>query len=123
MPTKFASGERAEEDIIARDYQLFNSLKNVKEFLNALPYVVAILNPERQIIYSNKALMNTLNVNSIEELLGQRPGEAIGCIHSKEEDGGCGTSENCKYCGAVRTILKCQKERIKVTDECIITSV
>ena len=123
MPSKFASEERADEDILARDYQLFNSLKNIKEFLNALPYIVAILNPERQIIYSNKALMNTLNVNSIEELLGQRPGEAIGCIHSREEDGGCGTSESCRFCGAVRTILKCQRERIKVSDECRITSV
>ena len=123
MSSKFASEERADADILAKDYHLFSSLKNIKEFLNALPYVVAILNPERQIIYSNKALINLLNVNSVEELLGLRPGEAIGCVHSGEEDGGCGTSESCKFCGAVRTILKCQKERIKVTDECRITSV
>ena len=122
MSSKFASEERADADILAKDYHLFSSLKNIKEFLNALPYVVAILNPERQIIYSNKALINLLNVNSVEELLGLRPGEAIGCVHSGEEDGGCGTSESCKFCGAVRTILKCQKERIKVTDECRITS-
>jgi K+-sensing histidine kinase KdpD len=123
MSTKFAPGERAEQDILARDYHLFGSLKNINEFLNALPYVVAILNPERQIVYSNNALINMLNVNSIEELLGQRPGEAISCINSGIEDGGCGTSDRCKYCGAVRTILKCQRERVKVSDECRITSV
>jgi len=121
--TKYASERKASRDSLISDYKLFDELSNVKEILNALPYIAAILNPQRQIVYSNDSLLKMLNINSVEELLGYRPGEAINCIHAKDEAGGCGTSESCKFCGAVNTILKCQETNKKTVDECRIASV
>jgi K+-sensing histidine kinase KdpD len=123
IKTYHAPAERADKDSITNDFNLFSDLSNVKEILNALPYIAAILNPQRQIVYSNDSLLKMLNLKSVEELLGYRPGEAINCIHSGDNEGGCGTSESCKYCGAVNTILKCQDTNKKVIDECRIASV
>jgi PAS domain-containing protein len=122
MDTKHAPGERASKENLQNDFKLFSDLSNVKEILNALPYIAAILNPQRQIVYSNDSLLQMLNLKSVEELLGYRPGEAINCIHSGETGEGCGTSESCKYCGAVNTILKCQEINMPVKDECRISS-
>jgi K+-sensing histidine kinase KdpD len=122
MSTKHAPEERASKESLLKDYQIFENLTNVKEIINALPYIAAILNPERQVVYANDRLLEMLTVKSLEELLGYRPGEAINCIHSGEEASGCGTSESCKYCGAVNTILKCQKTNMPVKDECRIAS-
>jgi len=122
MESKYASPERALRESLEKDMILFNNLSNVKEILNSLPHVAAILNKNRQIVYSNNALLELLSVKSLEELLGLKPGEAMSCIHSTDEPGKCGTSESCKYCGAVNTILKCQKTNLPAKDECRIAS-
>jgi signal transduction histidine kinase len=51
-----------------------------------------------------------------------RPGEAVKCIFSKTSKNGCGTTENCKYCGAVNAILESQDQKKKVSRECRITT-
>ena len=123
MKTKHASPDRVSADKVKLDYENIIKLENVKEILDALPNIAVILNPERQLVYSNRILMNILKINEIEQILGTRPGESIGCIHSGEEEGGCGTSESCRYCGAVNTILQSQKENKKNSNECRIKSV
>jgi signal transduction histidine kinase len=42
-------------------------------------------------------------------VLGNRPGEAFGCVHAAETEGGCGTTEFCQTCGAVQAILAAQR--------------
>ena len=42
---------------------------------------------------------------TLEQIVGLRPGEALGCIHAYECESGCGTSQSCRLCGAVRVIL------------------
>ena len=84
--------------------------------------MVTILNSDRQIVFSNKALVDTLKISDLRELLGKRPGEALNCIHSKTMEGGCGTSETCRFCGAVGAISLSMKENRKITNECRITS-
>ncbi len=121
--TKHASPDRVSTEEIRMDYETIIKLENVKEILDALPNIAVILNPERQLVYSNRILMNMLKINEIEHILGTRPGETISCIHSREEEGGCGTSESCRYCGAVNTILQSQKENKKTSNECRIKSV
>jgi len=57
---------------------------------------------------------------SKEALVGKRPGEAIGCVHADDEDAGCGTSEFCSQCGAVRTILATQNSGEPASSDCRI---
>lgn len=89
--------------------------------LDANPSVAGIINPERQFVFVNEQLLELLGMTELGDILGKRPGEALSCIHAREAAGGCGTSEHCRYCGAVEAILECQKSRSRVTRECRIT--
>ena len=93
-----------------------------KQLLDALPYLGAILNEERQVVYANRELLDYLGVESIEEVLGGRPGEILGCKFAINGTGGCGTTENCVVCGAAQSIDRAQRTGLKVTEECRIAS-
>jgi len=64
--------------------------------LDALGVGVAVLNRQRQILFANRALLETFPAGSTEDLLGQRFGEAVGCIHAWDSPGGCGTGTSCE---------------------------
>ncbi|RMG69058.1 MAG: GHKL domain-containing protein [Bacteroidetes bacterium] len=118
LPTKFAPAERATSEAIAADFQQFFEMKDVGAFVNALPYVACVLNEERQIVYANEALLGMLGVEEPEAYLGNRLGEQFACQHAWEEPGGCGTSEYCRYCGAVQAMVQSQQLECKVEKEC-----
>ena len=54
-----------------------------------------ILNPQRQVLAVNADLLALLGIDDIECLLGDRPGEIIGCIHAPTGPNGCGTAKAC----------------------------
>lgn len=120
--TKFAPANRADISHIEADYQVLNNTEWIKSFLNTMPEVVAILNPERQIIFGNDELMKLLEIADLKQLIGKRPGEALKCVNSTVMDAGCGTCEKCRYCGAVNSILESQSTSKKVTKDCRITT-
>ncbi len=123
MLTHFASPERSVKGKISREYTELQSAANIEELIDALPYIAVILNRNREIVFSNQALLQLMGIADIAELLGQRPGEALNCIHSDHMKAGCGTSENCQVCGAANVILVCQETGKTVTDECRIRTV
>ncbi|MCD4768973.1 MAG: HAMP domain-containing histidine kinase [Bacteroidales bacterium] len=122
LPTFYAPAERANPDQIKKSNNLIINNVYLKDVFLAMPDVAVILNSERQIVFSNDALISLLPAKDIDDILGKRPGEAINCIHSAEHEGGCGTSESCRYCGAVNAILESQQRNEKVIMECRIVS-
>ena len=80
------------------------------------------MDANRQIVYSNKEFLELLGIDSIESILGNRPGEVISCVHSSKEPYGCGTSKACNYCGAVNAFLESQRTNKKSVREARITS-
>ena len=82
---------------------------------------VLIMNSQRQIIYTNKAFNNMIRGGNNETIHGLRIGEALECIHSNESEGGCGTTEFCRECGAVNAIL-CGLEGEVDVQECRISA-
>lgn len=122
METHFAPAQRADLKKVASDHQRFSNFRYVSEIVNALPYIAAILNKERQIVFANKALLDLLKISNLDEYLGMRPGELIKCIHACENEAGCGTSENCRYCGAANAIIECLNTGNQITKECRITA-
>jgi len=122
MDTYYASAERADSEQIINDSNNIQNDDYIKIVLNALPDIAAILNPQRQIVFANDTLLNFLSIIDQNGILGYRPGEAIKCVSSDLMKAGCGTSENCRYCGAVNAILESQKNNKKVTRECRIIS-
>jgi len=81
------------------------SLSLMRRFLDVLPDIFLILNEQRQAVFSNQALLTLLGLQGCEQDWGQRPGELLHCIHAGAGCAGCGTTEFCRTCGAVRAIL------------------
>ena len=122
LSTKYAPANRLERELINEQNKYVENNPTIIAILNALAIVAVILNEHRQIIYANKILIEMLGLKNAEDVLSLRPGEALNCVNSKIETGGCGTSENCRYCGAVNSILESQITGEKVTKECRITA-
>lgn len=121
--TYFATPARASATNIEQDSIKLGKIKYIKELLDALPDITAILNEDRQIVYCNESLLGLLSLQDQKEILGKRPGEAVNCKHSCEMPAGCGTAESCQYCGAVNAIIESQTKNKKITKECRITTV
>lgn len=134
MDTAFAPAERASQEEIERQYTKLAELPFVRDFLDAVPNMSVVLNEYRQIVFANRAFAEFLGIKDSGELLGKnhceafkclyadilglRPGEAVGCIRSRLTDGGCGTSLFCRTCGAVISILNSQKRCALDIQEC-----
>jgi len=114
------SAERADAAQIRALHTLIESTPHIQSILNAMPFVVLILNTNRQIVAANEKVISLLGV-SIDDALGKRPGELIGCINADRGPSGCGTGIYCKVCGAVNAMVKCIESGNKVTEECQIS--
>ena len=90
--------------------------------LNAIGGGVILLNAHRQIVAANLKSLVPEHEAAARDVLGLRPGEALGCVHASEEPGGCGGAEACRSCGALRTILGCQAKHVPVDGECLVTA-
>jgi signal transduction histidine kinase len=105
LPTQFAPAERASGADVMADVRQFENRALVQELLATVPDIFLVLNEERQIVFANRALLRFLGAVCVDEIAGRRPGEVVGCTHALETAGGCGTTEFCRNCGAVRAIL------------------
>ncbi|OFX23089.1 MAG: hypothetical protein A2041_06120 [Bacteroidetes bacterium GWA2_31_9b] len=112
--------EQQSNDEILKTRLKIQNTDYIRDIINGLPYITAILNSYRQVIFSNETLLQQLNISSIDEVIGLRPGEVIHCVNSNKEEGGCGASENCKVCGVFLSILQAQKTKGKSQYECRI---
>jgi K+-sensing histidine kinase KdpD len=137
LPTAFAPAERATDAELLRQHRKLAGIPFVTEFLDAMPNMAVVLNSDRQIVLTNKAFRAFVEAGGddhaesahrreiVEAVLiaaiGQRPGEAVGCIHSRETPGGCGTTPFCRHCGAVRAIVNAQKWKELDVQECRLT--
>jgi len=98
-------------------------IEAVQELLNSLPSAAAILNPQREAIFVNQHLLNSLGFSSLENLFGKRPGEMLNCLHALENENQCGVSESCKLCGALQAIRETLSKKSSSFSEMRLTSV
>lgn len=120
LKTSFAPPERTPEHILLAQINKIESHSDITSVLHAIPEFVMILNKEREIVFANKSLLNYLAAEDDFLKRGFRPGEAINCQHAFENEAGCGTSEFCKTCGAVISILNSQSGQYEDVQECRI---
>lgn len=121
LPTLFAPAERAPQKELKRQAAFLNDPSILRLMLDAVPDIVLVLNEYRQMIYCNQAMLRFLMLEDKWEIIGLRPGELLDCIHSAETEGGCGTTEFCRACGAVRAILSSLRG-LEAVEECRITT-
>ena len=75
-------------------------------FIDSLPLAVAVLTPDRKVIFSNSSLLKKYGYTSVEQVLGKRPGEMLNCVHSLLSNNQCEMSNNCKVCGTLAALKK-----------------
>ncbi|MCE5230255.1 HAMP domain-containing histidine kinase [bacterium] len=121
IPTYFAPAERATEARIRELHNFVLGHPLFQAIIESIDGYMMILNPERQVLAMNPSLLTALGIDSVDCLLGERPGEILGCVHSHEMPGGCGTSKACSTCGAVISILASQQEGRAHSGECMIS--
>jgi len=105
LETRFASAARSPEGELDRQYEIITS-QQIPQLLDAVPISVMVLNVNRQVVFGNKMFLKAVGASHVRDMIGKRPGEAFGCVHSNLTPGGCGTTEFCVECGAVRSVLK-----------------
>lgn len=105
METDFLPAERASDEELSRAVGILEKGVPVAA-LNAVPVSIVILNAERQIVFCNGAFQASAHMQGRRDVIGRRPGEALGCLHAREHEGGCGTTKFCRYCGAAVAILE-----------------
>lgn len=120
MQSKHAPPNRSTFESILNSNLGLEKITYLNDIFSSLSFIFCILDENRQIVYSNDILLKTLKVEQIEQILGKRFGEAINCRFAFDEKGGCGTSEHCRYCGAVNAMMECQKTGNKTVSECRI---
>ena len=116
--TFYAPGERAPLAEVRRAAATLSGDSFVTSLLECVPAMAAVLNRQRQIVAANHRLTSVLEGETAEQFLGSRPGEVFGCVHHDRGPNGCGTSEACRYCGAVQAVLECQKTHRHIEREC-----
>jgi K+-sensing histidine kinase KdpD len=119
----FASPVRSSDEEILNEHELISSQTLFTELFGSITGISAVINKNRQIVFANNDFLEMLGLKTLEPILGKRFGEVVSCIHSEKESSGCGTSEACKYCGAVNAIIESQLTRQKVVKETSISSV
>jgi signal transduction histidine kinase len=108
MLTMFAPAERAAPHQLQADVAHFGDQALLQEFFAAVSEMFVVLNEQRQIVFANQALLSALQITDMQGVAGQRLGEALHCVHAVEDGaalGGCGTTEFCRECGALRAML------------------
>jgi PAS domain-containing protein len=121
LTTFFASPERDPEEKLRQALRFATSNPIVDAALKAFGGLIAVLNQHRQVLALNTALLEELGIEDPEQVLGLRPGEVLGCVHSAEAPAGCGTSRACRSCGAAIAMVACLDRGAGVSEECVIT--
>ena len=120
LPTRFLPAIRSLPAEIKAESNKLIQVPFIQVLLDGIPIVVMTLNKNRQIVLVNKAILGISSLHNVKDALGLRPGELLHCIHSTETEGGCGTTEFCRVCGAANAILSSQKGK-QDAQECRIS--
>jgi signal transduction histidine kinase len=121
METHFASPERAGKDELQQEIEAVSQNPMIDSLLKTMSGLIAVLNEHRQILALNLSFLKIRGVDDEEAALGLRPGEFVQCVHSRETEGGCGTSEFCVTCGAAIAMVSSLETDGPAEEKCVLT--
>jgi hypothetical protein len=116
LPTEFAPAERSSREEILSQARKLPQIPILHNLISSVFDMVLVLNKDRQIVLANDKFSKFMETRDSGSFLGQRFGEAMQCIHATQTPGGCGTSESCRSCGAIGSILASQLGNVSAQD-------
>ncbi|MBU1099078.1 MAG: HAMP domain-containing histidine kinase [Bacteroidetes bacterium] len=120
LKTYFDDPQKASMSEIFEQQKQIRSQDVLCKIINNFPFFVLILNKQRQIVEANSSALDSFKGKKLNEVLGLKVGEALGCIRKDEYPNGCGTTKFCKDCGAASAIMKSNKSLSFASEECRI---
>lgn len=122
MDTYIAPAERTKNNELVAEVQTINTSPIMSGLLETIGGLLAVVDKNRQIIAINDSFMKMLGIDDPCAALGLRPGEALECIHSGEEQGGCGHSKFCSTCGAAIAMVASLRDNKPSEKLCALTA-
>jgi hypothetical protein len=101
--TLFLDAERLPEVEVMGLHNALRRQSLLATIMNGMPDGAVIVNAARQIVLANGVFAQAAGRADENEVVGLRPGEAVGCVHAGTS-GGCGTTEFCRHCGAAQVL-------------------
>lgn len=100
--------------------KIIGNFDHIKHIVDAFSHIFYVVNDQRQIVLSNIKFKKLADGKKLEEALGLRTGDALGCLNAKFAPHGCGSANECNGCGALAAITKAFNTNAKVTSEAYI---
>ncbi len=110
--------ERLGDEEIAAQSREVQQEKLLSATLDRLQGLIAVVNEQNQLIYTNRAFADFFG-RTPEELCGMKPGEIFHCVRGTAD--GCGSSPSCRFCGTLQAIRETQETLAPATRECSLT--
>ncbi len=107
----------ADNTELERQVRIIRENRLIATLLNAADLMLMILNRNRQIVFASEKFLLMVGLEDDRLVTGLRPGNAIHCIHSEEDPSGCGGSEACRHCAALRIVQQAIDGGQTLTDE------
>ncbi len=104
ISTAYITTERATLEELRRQSRLFD-LDVLRVVMDATIEGMVVLNTFRQVVHANYKMLELSGETDPATLLGKRPGEILHCGFAMSAPGGCGTTEACRQCGALKATL------------------
>lgn len=98
--TFYATAKKADQEELAIEIDLVSQNDLVTGLLHSVSGILAVVNDKRQVVAFNDSFIKMLGIENPEKQLGLRPGEILHCSNAEEFPNGCGTTKECKTCGA-----------------------
>ncbi|MHB9134251.1 MAG: sensor histidine kinase [Armatimonadota bacterium] len=118
ITTFFAPAERSTPEQVWELAQRALNDPLIEMVLTSADGFALILNEQRQIVAASQDTLAALGLESIDGVIGKRPGELLRCVYAGEGPGGCGTGRHCAACGAVTSLLSSIASGAPSTREC-----
>lgn len=109
-------GRRPFQEVL-RDHRRIVGNDFLVSMLEAIPDGALLLDAGGQLLAINRRLSSLLQGRPVDELIGLRPGEALGCSFASDGDDGCGSSRWCAHCGALQAIVQAREGERQVLRE------
>jgi len=93
----------------------------LQDILDSIHEIVLILNSDRDIVFFNSKFKEFADMYGLQAEEGLKPGNALTCIYALGDQGECGTTGFCKYCGGNKAIEE-SKAGNKSVNSCYIVA-
>lgn len=122
METYFAPAPKTEPRKFENQLADISQSQIMDTLLKTSAGILVVLNEDRQIVAMNHSFLENLEMDNIQEVLGLRLGESLGCTHAYEQPAGCGTTEHCVSCGAAIAMMSAIQDKREDERICALVS-